>query len=90
MTSLCNTPKLIISFPIKGNWNGFMLFLKENSAEIHSCLNEIVKQFQIWATSPVNLSGCKREVKIIFLLWLAKGGISGGQSLQDHLAGINT
>lgn len=55
-----------------------MLFLKENSAEIHSHQNEIVKQFQIWATSPVNLSGYEREVKIIFLLWQAKGGISGG------------
>lgn len=60
------------------NWNGFLLFLKENSAEIYSCLNEIAKQFQIWATSPVNLSGYKRKMKITFLLWQAKGGISGG------------
>lgn len=42
-----------------------MLFPKENSDEIHSCLNEVEKIFQIWATSSANLSGYKRKVKII-------------------------
>lgn len=38
--------------------------LKEKGAEIHNCLNEVEKQFHIWAASLANLNGYKREVKI--------------------------
>lgn len=62
-----------------------MLFPKENSAEIRSCMNKVEKQFQIWATPLANLSDYKGEVKIISSSLAASKGwhFRRGQSHWD-------